>query len=429
MTTIADAFNIFIKRSVAELPARSLDAKKACDIIYPVARWDGEDGRCMMVATSVQKNSGEHARRKRSRDNFIRGNSRRDPARENSQCDSALKDSRKSSIHGASLKRLPDKILLKRLSKLRGAERAVLLKILRYLNEIERRRLYVPRGYASLYEFRTDYLKYSRTAAWRRIHAARCIERFPQVAGLLASGELSLTVVSMISGILNTKNADDILNNIKGKPTREAEMLVSRHRPAFMLRDRVRPICLMVPEVTKNNSSRISGAGKNSSQDIDNKADKKGVKRENKDSAVHEVAAPAIGFEASSLPDSKAAAHNSAVTPVTDGAESGDVERVRITQKFKLEFAVDPEFMEKFSRVRSLLSNKYPKGMNFEIIFNILMTEYLNRHSPEERIKNEAPARSAARERRSQRRTSGSREIVGARNNIPKNGVGIYRTI
>ncbi len=59
-------------------------------------------------------------------------------------------DSRNTSIRCGNLRRLSDDDLLKRLKKCRGAERAVLLKILRYRNEVERRRLYVPRGYASL---------------------------------------------------------------------------------------------------------------------------------------------------------------------------------------------------------------------------------------------------------------------------------------
>ncbi len=58
-----------------------------------------------------------------------------------------------------------------------------------------------------------------------------------------------------------------------------------------------------------------------------------------------------------------------------------------VERKFKLQFAVDPEFMEKLARIKSLLSTKYPKDIYFEKIFNILMIEYLDRHSPEERMK------------------------------------------
>ncbi|MCD6379667.1 HNH endonuclease, partial [bacterium] len=55
-------------------------------------------------------------------------------------------------------------------------------------------------------------------------------------------------------------------------------------------------------------------------------------------------------------------------------------------QKFKLEFMVDPEFMKKFERIKSRISRKYPEGVNFEMLFTIVMDEYLERHSPEKRI-------------------------------------------
>ncbi|UCF04986.1 MAG: hypothetical protein JSV33_13850, partial [bacterium] len=56
-----------------------------------------------------------------------------------------------------------DRDLLGRIERLRGRERAVLVEILRCLAEIDRRRLYLPRGYGSLFEFCTGYLHYSRS--------------------------------------------------------------------------------------------------------------------------------------------------------------------------------------------------------------------------------------------------------------------------
>jgi hypothetical protein len=268
------------------------------------------------------------------------------------------------------------------IKKCRGAERAVLLKILRYLNEVERRRLYVPRGYASLYDFCTDYLGYSRSAAMRRIHATRCIERFPHVAELLRSGELTLTAAAMISRILTRENADEIIPYARGKSTRDVGMLVSRHRPDFMLRDRVRPICIMAPDVIENDSCRISGAGKNLNQPVDNKADKNRGMSQGPIGIESDARAPAGGPP---VPGSGAG-----VDDATDSAgctpSPERIERVLITQKFKLEFAVDPGFMEKLARIRSFLSTKHPEGLSLEAVFDITMSEFLERHSPEGRI-------------------------------------------
>jgi 5-methylcytosine-specific restriction endonuclease McrA len=269
----------------------------------------------------------------------------------------------------------------------------VLLKILRYLNEVERRRLYVPRGYASLYDFCTDYLGYSRSGAMRRIHAARCIERFPQVAELLRSGEFTLTVAAMISRVLTEGNAEEIISYVRGKSTRDVEMLVARHQPDFMLRDRVRPVCVMVPDLNKNDSSHFPGAGKNLNQHVDNKADKnRGVSADTM-GIESDAPAPAVG----------PTVHSSGAATDSAGCEPGpeEVERVLITQKYKLEFAVDQGFMEKLGRVRSFLSTKYPGGLSLEAVFDITMTDFLDRHSPEGRVRR----RSARRERKQEEKT------------------------
>ena len=68
-----------------------------------------------------------------------------------------------------SLRNLGDKNLIARLERLRGEERAVQVAILRHLNELERRRLYLPMGYASLFEFCTSRLCYSRSSAGRSL--------------------------------------------------------------------------------------------------------------------------------------------------------------------------------------------------------------------------------------------------------------------
>ena len=90
-------------------------------------------------------------------------------------------------------------------------------------------------------------------------------------------------------------------------------------------------------------------------------------------------------------------------------------ERVVVDRKFKIQFAVDPAFMEKYKRVRSLLSTKYPNVITFEMLFDILMTEYLERHGPESRMK-----------KRSQRRENKKKRdiatIKDAKNNKPAGG-------
>jgi 5-methylcytosine-specific restriction endonuclease McrA len=74
------------------------------------------------------------------------------------------------------------------------------------------------------------------------------------------------------------------------------------------------------------------------------------------------------------------------------------LEQVRISRKYKFEFAVNREFKEKFDRMKALLSSRYPQGISFEALFMLLMDEYIERHSPE--------ARAARREKREAAKSS-----------------------
>jgi hypothetical protein len=139
------------------------------------------------------------------------------------------------------------------------------------------------------------------------------------------------------------------------------------------------------------------GAGKNLNQHVEKKADKnRGMGRESfgmeSDATVPEGEPPVSGSGAG-VDDAKD----------TAGCEQSPerIERVLITQKFKLEFAVDPGFVEKLRRIQSFLSTKYPGGLSLEAVFDITMSEFLDRHSPLEKLE-----RRNARREREQRKSA-----------------------
>ncbi|UCF06865.1 MAG: HNH endonuclease [bacterium] len=196
------------------------------------------------------------------------------------------------------------------------------------------------------------------------------------MAEMLSTGELTLSVVSMISDILNKKNADEVLSWIRGKSTRDAEMLVSRHRPGYFLRDRVKSIYFMTEH---------TGRGDNSS--INNKLHPAATSNKCKASLT---ITPGAGSKC------KAGLTSNYMKSPPNAPGENAAEQVLITQKFKLEFAVDPGFIEKLARVRSLLSSKYPKGINLEQLFQELLDEYLYHHDPKNRNKKRARDQSKA---------------------------------
>ncbi len=269
------------------------------------------------------------------------------------------------------LRKLSDSTLLTRLERLCGTEREVQLNILYHLIEIDWRRLYLSMGYASLFEFSTGYLKYSNSAAGRRIGAARCIGRFPEVAEMFVAGEINLTPMALISGILTKENYREILDWVKGRPFRDVEMLVSRHRPERYLRDRVRPVCIM----TGNTSLSIhpeGAAGTASNGGVSTPA------------AVSDItgdtpATPQTGFVNASPEGCNAHSTPNIGSEKFPGIHNihgeKELERVKVEQKFPVQFFAEPDFMEMIKRVTSLLSTMYSKGMTLEMVFTILMRD------------------------------------------------------
>jgi len=72
----------------------------------------------------------------------------------------------------------------------------------------------------------------------------------------------------------------------------------------------------------------------------------------------------------------------SGATSNTEGSDGGN--RVRIEQRLLIHFLAKKEFWAKLEEVKALLSNKIPGG-TFEEVFEVLMNEFIDRHSPEKR--------------------------------------------
>jgi hypothetical protein len=301
-----------------------------------------------------------------------------------------LKDtSRANGISGTRiLKGITDRALLSSIAKLSERERKTVLSILLHLIEIERRRLYLSRGYSSLFEFCTGQLGYCESTASRRIRAARCVRDFPAVYRLLASGRVALSNVVKISGVLDAGNAGELLSRIEGRSAREVDLIVSRQRPKSAIRDRVRPVYvkteLLVPiDDTGSDGALESGSGKKSTANVDR------GKSPNSCGSDESVGGRDSGA--------------GTVKPATE-------RRMVLEQRFRVEFGADQGFLEKLERVRSLLSTKHHRRLEFAELFEILLDEHIERHSPESRA-----CRRAEREQRKaghkiQKRTAGPNE-------------------
>lgn len=103
------------------------------------------------------------------------------------------------------LSRLTNDELIARLKAKVKAERETLVDILDCLREVELRKLYLERGYSSLFAFVTQELGYSESAALRRIDAMRLGHALPEVNEKIKEGVVNLSTIGKLSQFIRQK--------------------------------------------------------------------------------------------------------------------------------------------------------------------------------------------------------------------------------
>jgi len=128
-------------------------------------------------------------------------------------------------------KALSDEDLTRELQFVAEREKRDLALLLAHLAEYDRRRIPQKNGHESTFMFCLRVLHYDEGGAYRRVHAARVVRRFPDVLKLIADGSLTLTSLLLLSPILNENNHGALFREATGKTKREVEMIVAAHDP------------------------------------------------------------------------------------------------------------------------------------------------------------------------------------------------------
>jgi len=128
------------------------------------------------------------------------------------------------------MKELNDKELVAALKKLKGRENQIIAELIRYLSEVDRRKLYLELGYPSLFAYCCKALKYSESAAYRRIAAARVYRENPEVYEKLVGGELTLCAVAELAKVISPKNKVELFSKVEGKSKQEVQSVVAEYR-------------------------------------------------------------------------------------------------------------------------------------------------------------------------------------------------------
>jgi hypothetical protein len=151
-----------------------------------------------------------------------------------------------------SIKKLSDEELLSKIQNLVENERKLNIEILHHLAEVESRKLYLARGYSSLFEYSVKELSYSESAAYRRISAMRLLKDIPEVEQKIINGAINLSTAAQVQTFLKAEKKQnisydkskklDLLSSVEFKSSRVVERQLASLNPELRLLEKVRPI-------------------------------------------------------------------------------------------------------------------------------------------------------------------------------------------
>jgi hypothetical protein len=137
------------------------------------------------------------------------------------------------------VQQLRDDALIERLATSVRSDRTLAVRLLVEMGEVQARGLHRELGFASLFDFATRKLGMSEGEAGLRIRAAKVGRSFPEALELLARGEVTLTTLSLLAGVL-THESLHLLQAARGKSKQQVQAILAAHAPKPDAPDSVR---------------------------------------------------------------------------------------------------------------------------------------------------------------------------------------------
>lgn len=136
------------------------------------------------------------------------------------------------------LSKLNGQELLTGLEYLVRTERRITYQVLRFIHEIDARKIYLEEGYESVYIFLCEKYKYSERSALRRINAAKLLKIGPQICEKIQDGRINLSQLDRVQQCLkqeaksgrfvSTTKTAEIINLVESKNMFETEKVLSK---------------------------------------------------------------------------------------------------------------------------------------------------------------------------------------------------------
>jgi 5-methylcytosine-specific restriction endonuclease McrA len=121
--------------------------------------------------------------------------------------------------------------IMQQLTSIRAEGHRLLARLLVVLIEVEERRMDLEAACPSMFEFCQRKLGMSAGEAFRRLHAARLVKRFPELLGRIERGELHLSALQIMGNHLTEENVEELAVAASRKTKREVEEIVAQLSP------------------------------------------------------------------------------------------------------------------------------------------------------------------------------------------------------
>jgi len=141
-------------------------------------------------------------------------------------------------------------------------ERVRTAEILQLISTADQRKIFLLRGYPTLFAWLTKSLNYSEGAAHRRIQAARLMSAVPSVSRQVASGEVNLSTLAktqsairfqekMTGGRVSTALKSQLVERIQQKSSSETDKVLVQTFPSFVAKLEYERVTMITDTVTK----------------------------------------------------------------------------------------------------------------------------------------------------------------------------------
>ncbi len=145
-----------------------------------------------------------------------------------------------SQSQSSTLQTLTHAELTAKIKSLATQERHLTEQILWHIAEVDRRRLFLRLAYSSLFDYLTREIGYTPGSAQRRIDAARLLQKLPEVADKIKSGDINLGQISKLQQAqrqlkketgqtVNLEVQKSLLAKIEKQSLEETEQILAQH--------------------------------------------------------------------------------------------------------------------------------------------------------------------------------------------------------